>query len=217
MKRLLAAIALVVSLPVHAALYATDRYNVNIKFEDGGRLTGWFDLLNNFPDKTPYGWDMSRGTGTHDYEVPWHDDNLMPTLVTEKPWYATSWTTSWEYGTHAWGARIGSTNTDPPLTTFTFHGFNHLQALTITITNPPAGGFAYPFDLNVPYFAVSAVETDARNSGPFYYLHGIGSISNPLYHSGYPSTMPVPEPSTWGMLALGLGVLGWSVMRKRLA
>ncbi len=64
-------------------------------------------------------------------------------------------------------------------------------------------------------FAVaSAVDGNALTGLPLYYGFTAGSG---LADDGHyvTSAMPVPEPETWGMLLVGLGLVGWRIRRSR--
>lgn len=96
------------------------------------------------------------------------------------------------------------------------------------------------FDPSTPLFDVVAINDDLGGAPPFHagFLHYLEAGSNYVFvNTGFANeqagaftatisgggrilpgavTPPVPEPETWGMLAAGLGVLGWMRRRQRL-
>jgi len=102
------------------------------------------------------------------------------------------------------GSVMYEVNTDPSTGVYSLIG---------TSSNA-AGNFAisYTFGTNEPDFL--GIPFDATGA-PIFVADGVDGVGNVA--TAHAFNIPLPEPSSWALMMLGVGAVGWSLRRRTAA
>lgn len=192
MSKLFAAIGCAAAVLAAPAVASADvHWQVDATFDDGGSLTGWFDI-------NVYGYIM-------DYDLVTTAGSVVTTGRSYTP-QNSYWNNSVE--APLW---IEAWNDDPA-----YFGGLHLQFLndlvTASASNPIVGGSPGPsWECRDSWICPDQAPNDPQS------IHVPGATRYVAEGHAFASSGGVPEPATWALMILGFGTAGATLRRRRTA